>query len=652
MKRAILASLLLWVSSSAALAANYPTPPLPYQVLDTTHIVAVKIGEGVTTTAPTYSIVYSDSTETSTNPGAAYGSFTTSYASACAAPAQNVRNVSTITVCNIDTVTHTIYVNVAPSGTPATITAGLVSAYSLSAGFTLTMTSSSITVSSPLTLPLSVPNGGTGQVTLTSGAFVVGNGTSAVSLVGPGSAGQIPISSGTAPVMQTVSGDITITSSGVTAIGALKVTNGMLAGSIAASKLVGSDIATVGTITSGTWNGSAVQPGFGGTGITSYAIGDILSPSGATTFTKIADVAAGAYFRSGGVTTLPLWSTLLLPNSATTGDLFYASATNTMSNLLDVATGSALISGGVGVAPSWGKIGLQTHISGTLLPTNGGTGLSSYVAGDMLYASGVGTLTVRAIGTNGNRLQTVSGVPNWGKTINRTTQSSTPYTVVAADDGSVIDITTGAGNFVLNLTASATLGAGHTVWIRKIDSGAGLVNITPAAGDGINGATAAAVYSLTKQYACVGLMATGANTTDAWQVISCAGDFITSTLNGVTPNLTNQYKNITSITLTPGEWDISGHTQMTCAGITATTSNQMGGGISTDSVDTTFSDIVVGDNSGFVGLSGGNVSFTTTYEPRRFSVTTSTTYYLKGYATFTTVGTSTFSGRIMARRIR
>lgn len=36
------------------------------------------------------------------------------------------------------------------------------------------------------------------------------------------------------------------------------VTNGMLAGSIAASKLVGTDIATVGTITSGIWNAGAV----------------------------------------------------------------------------------------------------------------------------------------------------------------------------------------------------------------------------------------------------------------------------------------------------------------------------------------------------------------------------------------------------------
>lgn len=57
-----------------------------------------------------------------------------------------------------------------------------------------------------------------------------------------------------------------------TSIAALAVTNGMLAGSIAASKLVGTDIATVGTITAGTWNGTTIAVANGGTGATSAAL--------------------------------------------------------------------------------------------------------------------------------------------------------------------------------------------------------------------------------------------------------------------------------------------------------------------------------------------------------------------------------------------
>jgi hypothetical protein len=59
------------------------------------------------------------------------------------------------------------------------------------------------------------------------------------------------------------------------------------------------------------------------------------------------------------------------------GDLLYADTTTTLAKLADVATGNALISGGVGVAPSWGKIGLTTHVSGILPVANGGTNAST-----------------------------------------------------------------------------------------------------------------------------------------------------------------------------------------------------------------------------------------------------------------------------------
>lgn len=69
------------------------------------------------------------------------------------------------------------------------------------------------------------------------------------------------------------------------------------------------------------------------------------------------------------------------------GDILYANTTTTLAKLADVATGNALISGGVGVAPSWGKIGLTTHVSGTLPIANGGTGLTSLGAGVQTWLS-------------------------------------------------------------------------------------------------------------------------------------------------------------------------------------------------------------------------------------------------------------------------
>jgi hypothetical protein len=79
-------------------------------------------------------------------------------------------------------------------------------------------------------------------------------------------------------------------------------------------------------------------------------------------------------------------------SSYAVGDLLYASTTTALSKLADVATGNALISGGVLTAPSWGKIGLTTHVSGTLATTNGGTGLTSFTSGGVVYASSTSAL--------------------------------------------------------------------------------------------------------------------------------------------------------------------------------------------------------------------------------------------------------------------
>ena len=67
--------------------------------------------------------------------------------------------------------------------------------------------------------------------------------------------------------------------------------------------------------------------------------------------------------------------------SYTVGDILYASGVTALSALPDVATGNALISGGVGAAPAWGKIALTTHVSGTLPVANGGTGITSLGTG-------------------------------------------------------------------------------------------------------------------------------------------------------------------------------------------------------------------------------------------------------------------------------
>lgn len=95
------------------------------------------------------------------------------------------------------------------------------------------------------------------------------------------------------------------------------------------------------------------------------------------------------------------------------GDILYASTTSALSKLADVATGSALISGGVGVAPSWGKVGLTTHISGTLAVGNGGTGATTLTG--LVKGNGTSAFTAAVAGTDysvvtqGTAVATTSG---------------------------------------------------------------------------------------------------------------------------------------------------------------------------------------------------------------------------------------------------
>ena len=102
-------------------------------------------------------------------------------------------------------------------------------------------------------------------------------------------------------------------------------------------------------------------------------------------------------------------------NTYAVGDLLTGAATNTLAKLPDVATGNALISGGVGAAPSYGKIGLTTHVSGTLPTANGGTNLSSFTANAVLYATSTSALSASgSLRYNGTTLSVATTATSGG----------------------------------------------------------------------------------------------------------------------------------------------------------------------------------------------------------------------------------------------
>ena len=191
-----------------------------------------------------------------------------------------------------------------------------------------------------------------------------------------------------------------------TSIGATTASTGSF------TNLTATGTVSIGTISSGTWQGTPIAVAYGGTGAT--------SASAARTNLGAAASGANSDITSLSGLTTPLSETQggTGYGSYTTGDILYASSSTTLARLNDVATGNALISGGVGVAPSYGKIGLTTHVSGTLPVANGGTGAT--------------TLTGYLVGNGTSAFTAVSTIPNAGLTNSSITIGSTAISLGAS----------------------------------------------------------------------------------------------------------------------------------------------------------------------------------------------------------------------------
>lgn len=146
------------------------------------------------------------------------------------------------------------------------------------------------------------------------------------------------------------------------------------------------------------------------------------------------------------------------------GDLLYQSGAGVTAKLAGVATGNALISGGVGAAPSYGKIGLTTHISGTLAVGNGGTGVATLTG--LAYGNGTGAFTaataaqvVAAISTtaveNATTAAAASSLNATGLGVDQTWTGSQRGAVTTDNDLS-FDLNA-ANNFSCTPTAGGTL---------------------------------------------------------------------------------------------------------------------------------------------------------------------------------------------------
>jgi hypothetical protein len=207
-----------------------------------------------------------------------------------------------------------------------------------------------------------------------------------------------------------------------------------------------SSLATVGTISSGTWNGALISPTYGGTGINNgtktITLGGNFATSGANAVT----------LTTTGATNVTLPTTGTLVNSAVT----------TLSSLSSVGT-----------------ITTGTWNGTAISATNGGTGQTSWTTGDMPYASATNTVSKLPGNTTTTKkflTQTGSGSASAAPAWNTISAEDVPGTFIGIRKltaSGTYTPTTGTNHIVIHMVGGGGGGGGVTGSNSRIGAAGG-----------------------------------------------------------------------------------------------------------------------------------------------------------------------------------
>lgn len=263
-------------------------------------------------------------------------------------------------------------------------------------------------------------------------------------------------------------------------------------------------ITTLGTITTGTWNGSVIDLAHGGTNANLTASNGGIFYSTASAGAILAGTATANQVLLSGSSTTPAWSTATYPATTTINQLLYSSSANTIVGLTTANNGVLLTSAG-GV-PS----------IGTATVPVGGTGGTSFTAYAVITGGTTSTgnlQSVASVGTAGQVLTSngAGALPTFQNVIGNAwiDQTSSPVTLVA--NSAYISDTVG----LLTFNVPATVAQGVEFEIAGFGSGGWLVRFNTGQVGNLNSTatSSAGSFASTSRYDTIKLLCVVANTT-------------------------------------------------------------------------------------------------------------------------------------------
>lgn len=262
-----------------------------------------------------------------------------------------------------------------------------------------------------------------------------------------GSASQVPVivTNAQGQVTSATNTAIAIAAGAVSGLAASATTDttnatNITSGTLPVGRLSGSytGITGVGTLAAGTWNGSTIGVGYGGTGLTTYTAGDLIYASGTSTLATIAagtngyvlTMSAGVptWTASGGVSTFSAGTTGLTPSTATSGAV-------TLAGTLNVANGGT------------GATTLTGYVKGS--------GTSAFTAASTIPntdISGLGTMSTQ----NASSVAITGGSIN-GTSLGASTAASAKVTTLDIASGLTLATAAGSSGQVLTSAGSGSV---------------------------------------------------------------------------------------------------------------------------------------------------------------------------------------------------